>query len=101
MSFYCHKYRNQYIVSYYLFKYKFNRNTEYVLYGMLLIDTACDSGQFFNSTSLLCQKCEPGSYSLGGGIRIDSFNGTSLPSGFHINTETTQPSATCAGIKSH
>jgi hypothetical protein len=61
-------------------------------------DTSCDSGHFFNSTSLLCQKCDPGFYSLGGGFKIDSFNGSALPSGFHMTTETTHSTATCAGI---
>ena len=54
-------------------------------------DTSCDGGQYFNMTSLLCQNCVSGHYSLGGGVIIDSFNDTlgQLPNGFHITTEST------------
>lgn len=43
-------------------------------------------------SSLLCQECAPGHYSLGGGSIIDSFNDSSglLPNGFRISTESTK-----------
>ncbi|CAG2176967.1 unnamed protein product, partial [Oppiella nova] len=55
---------------------------------------SCDSGHFLNTSALSCYPCAPGSYSLGGGIRIESFN-TSLPSGFHVTTSTINTSGTC------
>lgn len=59
---------------------------------MLILDSLCERGQFFNMTTLLCENCDPGHYSLGGGIIIDSFNGSlgHLPNGFHIATESTK-----------
>lgn len=65
--------------------------------------TSCEGGQFFNMTSLLCQDCSPGYYSLGGGVIIDTFNNShgQLPVGFHINTESTkhapEPNKLCNG----
>ncbi|XP_054168769.1 endosome/lysosome-associated apoptosis and autophagy regulator family member 2-like [Oppia nitens] len=60
--------------------------------------TSCDFGHYFNSSRLSCEKCRPGYYSLGGGIRIESFNRTSLPAGFHITTGTINTSSgSCTG----
>ncbi|CAG2113141.1 unnamed protein product, partial [Medioppia subpectinata] len=59
--------------------------------------TSCDFGHFFNTTSLSCERCRPGYYSLGGGIRIESFDPSSLPAGFHISTSTINTSGTCTG----
>lgn len=52
-------------------------------------DTSCEGGQFFNKSSLFCEDCQPGHYSLSGGIVFDNFKSlpNSLPDGFHVKTE--------------
>lgn len=52
--------------------------------------SACESGQYFNTSSLLCVGCPAGHYSLGGGVLFESFNQSTeggLPDGFNIRTE--------------
>ncbi|KAH9418302.1 hypothetical protein DERP_010169 [Dermatophagoides pteronyssinus] len=51
--------------------------------------TSCEGGQFFNKSSLFCEDCQPGHYSLSGGIVFDNFKSfpDSLPDDFHIKTE--------------
>lgn len=43
---------------------------------------SCESGQFLNLTSLECEDCEAGTYSLGGGVVFDEWE--PMPSGFKI-----------------
>ncbi|OTF74393.1 hypothetical protein BLA29_000503 [Euroglyphus maynei] len=51
--------------------------------------TSCEGGQFFNKSSLFCEDCQPGHYSLSGGIVFDNFKSFPdfLPDGFHVKTE--------------
>uniref|UniRef100_A0A8C4N8R1 MRH domain-containing protein n=1 Tax=Eptatretus burgeri TaxID=7764 RepID=A0A8C4N8R1_EPTBU len=41
---------------------------------------SCPAGQFLNMTLQICQLCPPGTYSLGSGLRFDSWE--NLPEGF-------------------
>lgn len=57
--------------------------------------TLCESGTFFNSTSLECEKCKLGYYSLGGGIKLFSFDENTLSKhGFSISS--TEKSLNCS-----
>ncbi|XP_042213922.1 endosome/lysosome-associated apoptosis and autophagy regulator family member 2-like isoform X1 [Homarus americanus] len=46
---------------------------------------SCDPGWFFNLSELECAMCPSGTYSLGGGVRFDSWE--DLPKGFISHTE--------------
>ncbi|OXA45682.1 hypothetical protein Fcan01_19695 [Folsomia candida] len=46
---------------------------------------SCDAGQFLNLTSLECEDCSAGTYSLGGGIVFDEYE--HLPPGFKVQVE--------------
>uniref|UniRef100_T1J4E8 MRH domain-containing protein n=1 Tax=Strigamia maritima TaxID=126957 RepID=T1J4E8_STRMM len=48
-------------------------------------NASCDSGEFYNMTSVKCQKCAPGNYSYGAEIMFDSWQ--SIPSGFSVKNE--------------
>ncbi|VDD96215.1 unnamed protein product [Enterobius vermicularis] len=49
---------------------------------------SCDAGMYLDIETQECRQCQPGSYSLGGGVRFDEF--THLPAGFIIeNVDTT------------
>ncbi|KAG1703654.1 Small G protein signaling modulator 3 [Nymphon striatum] len=46
---------------------------------------ACDAGSYYNTTSLDCSTCPPGTYSLGGAARFNSWE--SVPEEFLIESE--------------
>ncbi|CAG7786969.1 unnamed protein product [Allacma fusca] len=46
---------------------------------------SCRAGQFLNLTSLECEDCEKGTYSLGGGLRFEEWD--PLPAGFKKQVE--------------
>ncbi|CAH1264540.1 KIAA1324L [Branchiostoma lanceolatum] len=46
---------------------------------------SCGSGEFFNIDQQACQRCPPGSYSLGGGVLFDHWE--ALPGGFTTTAE--------------
>jgi hypothetical protein len=52
---------------------------------IFLIVKSCESGEFLNLTSLDCEDCSAGTYSLGGGILFDEWD--PLPEGFKIQVE--------------
>ncbi|KAH7642676.1 hypothetical protein HUG17_5723 [Dermatophagoides farinae] len=66
-----------------------NRSITYVPTRIHNCYTSCEGGQFFNKSSLFCEDCQPGHYSLSGGIVFDNFKSlpNSLPDGFHVKTE--------------
>ena len=47
---------------------------------------SCDAGHYLDLANQTCQKCPIGTYSLGSGIRFDSWN--ELPEGFATHSET-------------
>ena len=49
-------------------------------------DFDCEPGYFFNLAIQACQECPAGTYSLGGGLRFDSWD--ELPKGFTSHSET-------------
>ena len=51
---------------------------------------SCEAGTYFNRSTLECVSCPPGTYSLGGGVRFDTWD--RLPSGFHLNVESFETS---------
>ncbi|RWS29448.1 UPF0577 protein KIAA1324-like protein, partial [Leptotrombidium deliense] len=58
--------------------------------------TSCNPGSFFNRTSLICQPCEAGTYSLGGGVKYTSFNASTLNAlGFRTNKESPHQTDEC------
>lgn len=54
--------------------------------SVLKIDKSCPAGQFLNLTSVECEDCAAGTYSLGGGIVYDQWE-NGLPSGFKVQVE--------------
>ncbi|GFY63450.1 UPF0577 protein KIAA1324-like [Trichonephila inaurata madagascariensis] len=46
---------------------------------------SCEAGTYFNRSTLECLSCPPGTYSLGGGVKFDSWD--HLPTGFHVSVE--------------
>ena len=48
-------------------------------------DKSCEAGQFLNLTTLECENCEEGTYSLGGGLRFEEWE--PLPAGFKPEVE--------------
>ncbi|KAG8189614.1 hypothetical protein JTE90_018969 [Oedothorax gibbosus] len=46
---------------------------------------SCEAGTYFNRTTLECLSCPPGTYSLGGGVKFDTWD--HLPLGFHVSVE--------------
>ncbi|XP_015795141.1 UPF0577 protein KIAA1324-like homolog [Tetranychus urticae] len=58
--------------------------------------TSCERGTFFNSTSLTCEPCKAGYYSLGGGIRFTSFNQAILNNSGFVITKS-DDSKNCSG----
>lgn len=53
--------------------------------NLLHLDKSCDAGRFLNMTTMQCEECEPGTYSMGGGIRYEEWD--PLPNGFEVNVE--------------
>ncbi|XP_042895596.1 endosome/lysosome-associated apoptosis and autophagy regulator family member 2 isoform X1 [Parasteatoda tepidariorum] len=51
---------------------------------------SCDAGTYFNRTTLECLSCPPGTFSLGGGVKFDSWD--HLPPGFHVSVESFESS---------
>ncbi|ODM99963.1 hypothetical protein Ocin01_06725 [Orchesella cincta] len=49
------------------------------------MNAACEAGQFLNLTTVQCEDCEAGTYSLGGGLRFDEWD--PLPTGFRTQVE--------------
>lgn len=52
---------------------------------MTFTDKACEAGKFLNLTTVQCEDCESGTYSLGGGLRFDEWE--PLPTGFRAQVE--------------
>uniref|UniRef100_A0AC35TLM1 Ephrin_rec_like domain-containing protein n=1 Tax=Rhabditophanes sp. KR3021 TaxID=114890 RepID=A0AC35TLM1_9BILA len=52
--------------------------------GGLNCSFSCNSGQYLSLTTLQCAHCEPGSYSLGDGVRYETFD-KQLPSDFTVD----------------
>lgn len=46
---------------------------------------SCKEGYFLNRTNMICERCLAGTYSLGGGIQVDSWD--TLPAGFESYIE--------------
>lgn len=56
------------------------------IFRLVALDFQCDSGRFLDVRSTQeCQPCPSGTFSLGGGIRYDSFS--VLPRGFQVSTQ--------------
>lgn len=82
--------------------FDFNQNDQdddLVIFCILVV--SCEAGRFFNNTSLQCQECQEGFYSLGGGVRFEMFKNESLPIGLHIKTDSTRSSLSCNGWKAN
>ncbi|XP_076341367.1 endosome/lysosome-associated apoptosis and autophagy regulator family member 2-like isoform X1 [Tachypleus tridentatus] len=47
--------------------------------------TACEAGTYYNRTHLDCVPCPTGTYSLGGGVKFDSWE--KLPQSFYVSVE--------------
>lgn len=51
---------------------------------------SCEAGTYFNRSTLECVSCPPGTYSLGGGVKFDTWD--HLPVGFHVSVESFESS---------
>lgn len=50
------------------------------MYIFAILAFTCPEGQYLNIDTQKCQKCEPGTFSLSGGVRFRTWK--DLPSGF-------------------
>jgi len=50
------------------------------------IGFSCDAGYYLDLKSQICMQCQPGTFSLGSGVRFDEWD--KLPDGFTVNAET-------------
>jgi hypothetical protein len=58
-------------------------------------ELSCAAGYYFSVTNLTCSLCQPGTYSLGGGVLYDTWD--TIPKGFYTQVESFQSSFTSIG----
>ncbi|KAG8225691.1 hypothetical protein J437_LFUL001723 [Ladona fulva] len=58
-------------------------------------EISCEPGSYFNLEELACQKCQAGTYSLGGGALFDTWD--KLPEGFYTQFESFRSSFSSSG----